>query len=378
MKKNVLVIFGGRSCEHDISVITAVQAAGQIDGGKYNVLPLYIKGEIYTGNALLDIDTYKNFEENKRRLKKAEFKDGGVRIHKNRFFKTNAGVYCALMCCHGGLGENGGLQGLLEFYNIPYTSPGIAPSAIFMDKELTKRFAAACKLPTLPYFIINDANLDGDIKIPKGFDFPLIVKPASLGSSIGIAVAHDRAELAEACAVAAEFDAKIIVERALTDFLEINCAAVKNGSSIMVSECEAPLSWREFLTFEEKYCGSKGQKGGKNSSCNKLAHDGMKGLNRQYPADIPHNVRQAVQNITRTVYSSAEMRGSVRMDFLIDKADDKIYLNEVNTIPGSLGFYLFENNGVSFSRLTDIMIETAVADAKKKDAKKYAYLSNVL
>ncbi|MDR1906229.1 MAG: D-alanine--D-alanine ligase, partial [Clostridiales bacterium] len=251
MKKNILVVYGGKSCEHDISVITALQAMRSV-GDRHNLIPLYIRDGVFTGECLKDIDFYKNFDLNGYIPKKAEFTDGGIRAYKCRLFKKRIDIDCALLCCHGGLGENGGLQGLLEFYNIPYTSPGIAASAVFMDKVLTKQFAAAEKYPILPYFVITDTEIDA-LKLPKDMAYPLIVKPASLGSSIGISVAHNRDELKKACVVAAEFDSKIVVEQALVDFCEINCAAIRDGNEIIISECEKPVSWSEFLSFDEKY-----------------------------------------------------------------------------------------------------------------------------
>ncbi|MDR3264297.1 MAG: D-alanine--D-alanine ligase [Clostridiales bacterium] len=359
MKKNILVIFGGKSCEHDISVITALQALKNADREKYDIFPLYIKDGMYTGKALEDLKTYADFDGAKKALKKAEFVNGGIRFFKCPSFKKYVKADCALICCHGGVGENGQLQGLLEFYGIPYTSAGTAAAAVFMDKTLTKEFAYANKLPILPYYVIKD----GKAEMPNDLEYPLIVKPASLGSSIGISVAHNADELKSACDIAAQFDSKIIVEKALSDFTEINCAAVRDGGDIIVSECERPVSWKEFLSFDEKYGG-----GG----------DGMKGQRREYPAKIPNNIKKAVQNFTRAVYSHMDMKGSVRIDFLIDKTDGFVYLNEINTVPGSLAYYLFTENGITFKKLIGIMIETGISESKKDSEKSFEYKSRVL
>jgi D-alanine-D-alanine ligase len=366
MKKNILVIFGGKSCEHDISVVTALQTMNAVNADRYGaVVPLYIREDkLYSGDALKDIRTYSDFSSKKSELRTAEFFNGGIFIRKFGPFKKRVFIDAAVLCCHGGIGENGGLQGLLEFYNIPYTSPGISASAVFMDKVLTKEVLTAKKLPVLPYYVVGDLDIE-TTRPQGGLNYPLIVKPASLGSSIGIGVAHNIDALKTACVVAAEFDSKIVVEKALVDFFEINCAAVKDGNDIIVSECEKPVSWEEFLSFDEKYCGGRGA-------------EGMKGLRREYPANISENLRTAVRNFTRTIYSHFNMKGCVRVDFLIDKNEGDVYVNEVNTIPGSLAHYLFAENGITFGNLIDITIETAIKEKIKADRKQYVYNSNVL
>jgi D-alanine-D-alanine ligase len=360
MKKNILAVFGGKSCEHDVSVLTALQATRAANADKYAVFPLYIRdNKMYSGEALKDIKTYADFASKKSALSTAEFFNGGILIKKCAPFKKRVFIDAAVVCCHGGLGENGGLQGLLEFYNIPYTSPGISASAVFMDKALTKEVLSAKKLPVLPYYTTRDADIERT-RPKRGLTYPLIVKPASLGSSVGIGVAHNLEELRAACVVAAEFDSKIVVEKALSDFFEINCAAVRDGEDIIVSECEKPVSWEEFLSFDEKYGASD------------------KRPSREYPADIPENLRKAVRNFTRTVYSHFDMKGSVRIDFLVDKSDGGVYINEVNTVPGSLAHYLFAENGITFGNLIDITVETAIKEKIRADAKQYVYKSDIL
>ncbi|MDR2090953.1 MAG: D-alanine--D-alanine ligase [Clostridiales bacterium] len=361
MKKNILVIFGGKSCEHDISIITALQAMRAANEDKYEVFPLYIRKKMYSGGALRDLSAYADFSRIESSLKTVEFFDGGILVGRSRAFKKRVFIDAAVVCCHGGIGENGGLQGLLEFYNIPYTSPGVSASAVFMDKVLTKEVLKAKNLPVLPYFTVKDTDIE-NARARGDLTYPLIVKPASLGSSIGIGVAHNIDELKTACVVAAEFDSKIIVEKALTDFFEINCAALSDGKNIIVSECEKPVSWEEFLSFDEKYC----------------VGGGMRGLKREYPADIPENLRKAVRNFTRTVYAHFGMKGSVRIDFLVDGTDGGVYINEINTVPGSLAYYLFAENGITFRDLIDITVETAKREKARADKKQYIYDSKVL
>ncbi|MDR3294143.1 MAG: hypothetical protein LBT20_08595 [Clostridiales bacterium] len=376
MKQNLLVVFGGKSCEHDISVITAVQAMNHADGGKYEIIPLYIREGLYTGKRLTELETYRDFDGNKARLRRAEFAFGGIKTYRFPWAKRYVPIDCALLCCHGGIGENGGLQGLLEFYGIPYTSPDTAASAVCMDKVLTKEVLLSLGLPVLPYFVAYDSEIDG-IEPPKNLSYPLIVKPASQGSSIGIAVAHSLDELKSACLTAAEFGRKILVETALTDFYEINCAAVKRDGKILVSECEKPVSWSEFLSFDEKYL-SGGKADGKSGGEGKSASEGMKSLKREYPAKLPKALKKSIVNFTEKAYSALDMRGSVRIDFLVDRSEGRVYLNEINTIPGSLAYYLFEKNGISFGELIDIAVLEGIADKRRGDQKNYVYESSVL
>ena len=363
MKKKVAVFFGGKSCEHDISIITALQAMGQLDKSKYEVCPVYIKDGFYV-DGLKKITEFTPFiPENHTRvfLLDGTFFEVGKKVKKQ--FKPDV----ALLCTHGGEGENGCLQGLLEMANIPYTSANVLGSAVCMNKAISKEVFENMVLNVVKHIVLYRDDYIADSrqvaeKIESVLDYPVIVKPSSLGSSIGIEVAFDREELFHALDVAVCFDSQIVVERALVNFVEINCAAILNGENIIVSETECPVSWNSFLTYEEKYMG-----GGK-----------MSGAVRSIPAPVDESINLEIKEMTKKIYQQLGLSGVARMDYLYDKGANKVYLNEINTIPGSLSFYLFEPLGISYEKLLDIMIDSAVVHFEKKKQNSFEFKSSVL
>lgn len=366
MRKNVAVFYGGRSCEHDISIITAIQAMGYINDEKYDVSPIYMRdGNFYTGDCLDNIESYQNF--NARKFTKLILINGIFysRIKNLLIKKFKPDV--ALICCHGGEGENGSLQGMLEMNNIPYTSSGVLSSALGMDKILSKMLFQGLMLNTVEEItVLRDefkSNSNKTIqRIEALLKYPIIVKPSSLGSSIGIKRANNREELIEAITVASAFDNRIIAERALVDFIELNCAVVSDGKNIIVSEVERPISWQEYLTFEDKYLT-----GGK----------GMSDSIRELPAKISETLYENIQSVSERLYTELDLSGVVRIDYLL--ADNgKLFVNEINTIPGSLAFYLFEPKGLTFTDLIDILIDGAMYKANIHKENKLAFQSNVL
>lgn len=345
MKRKIALIFGGRSLECDISVITAMQALNNIDRSEFNVEPIFMhEGDFYVKD-LKRVDDFAPFDptaHGRALLYKGSFyllKRSGI----SRYFKPDV----ALICCHGGEGENGTVQALLEYNGIPYTSTGILGSAIGMDKAHAKELFDSMLLNTVPHEVISRAEFTADpekvlFHLESFLSYPLIVKPAAQGSSIGIGVANNHAELAYALDVAARFDPKILVEEKLTDFTEVNCAAFRDGRSIVISETEQPLSLNDFLTFEDKYTD-----GGK-----------LSGGGHAIPADIGA-LESIVKANTERIYSELDLNGVVRMDFLVDKTRNKVYINEINTVPGSLAFYLFEPIGISFKSLLTKLIDNS-------------------
>lgn len=363
MKKKIAVFFGGKSCEHDISIITALQAMKHLDKRKYEVCPVYIKDGFYI-DGLRKISEFTPFiSENHT---KVYFLDG-VLFECGKKLKRKFKPDVAVLCTHGGDGENGRLQGLLEVENIPYTSTGVLGSAVCMNKSLSKEVFENMLLNVVKHMVISreDYYENGEkvaSEIETVLEYPIIIKPSSLGSSIGIEVAKSREELIHALDVAVCFDKEIVAERALTDFVEINCAAASDGEETIVSETECPFSWSSFLTYEEKYMG-----GGKMSSGEK-----------KIPAPVDDAVNNEVKETTRRLYQRLDLKGVVRMDYLYDKSANKVYLNEINTIPGSLSFYLFEPLGISYEELLDKMIDGAVAYHKKEQENSFEFKSTVL
>ncbi|MDE6302016.1 MAG: D-alanine--D-alanine ligase, partial [Clostridia bacterium] len=261
-----------------------------------------------------------------------------------KYFKPDA----AFICCHGGEGENGIVQAILEYNGIPNTSPSVLASACGMDKALCKQIFDGMLLNTLPYEVLSREEFESDGKktvarLESMLEYPLIVKPACQGSSIGISVAENGEQLEFALQVASKFDSKIIVEHKLTDFVEVNCAAFRNGDKIVLSETEQPLTFNDFLTFDDKY----------------MSNGKMGGGGHIIPADIG-SLELVVKANTERIYRELDLNGVVRVDYLVDKAHNKVYVNEINTIPGSMAFYLFEPQGVDFKTLISRLIENAV------------------
>lgn len=346
MKKKVALIFGGRSLESDISVITAMQVLSNIDRSAYSVEPIFMYEGDFFVKGLDKLDAFSSFnplDHQRAILYKGEF----YTIKRNSFskyFKPEV----AFICCHGGEGESGVLQAVLEYNGIAYTSPSVLASACGMDKALSKQLFEGMLLNTLPHEVVSREEFEEDAertlqRLESFLTYPLIVKPSSQGSSIGITVAEDREQLKFALDVACKFDTKIIVEHKLTDFVEVNCAAFRDGERIILSDTEQPLTLNDFLTFDDKY----------------MTNGKMGGGGHIIPADIG-NLELIVKAHTERIYRELDLNGVVRMDYLVDKARNKVYINEINTVPGSMAFYLFEGQNIDFKTLISRLIDNAV------------------
>ncbi len=345
MKKKVALMFGGRSLESDISIVTAMQTLCVVDKS-FDVECVYcFDGDFYVGK----LDSVKRFapfvaaEHKKVFLIKGEF----YTLSKNklkRYFKPDV----ALLCFHGGEGENGTLQALLEFNGIAYTSCDVLRSSCLMDKAISKKLFESLLLNVLPYEVVQKDELTSErektiTRLEQLLDYPMIVKPASQGSSIGIDVAKNAEELDFALQVALKFDDKIVVEHKLEDFVEVNCAAYSKNGKVVVSQTEQLCSTGDFLSFSDKYIGSK-----------------MSAAKHIMPADIGSLELIVKANVQR-LYEELGLFGVVRVDFLVDVEHNKVFVNEINTIPGSMAFYLFKGVGVSFGTLVSDMIFEAIS-----------------
>lgn len=356
MRKNIAVVFGGKSCENEISIITGVMAVNLLDPERYAAFPVYLSqaGEFYTGAALSDASSFRR-EGYLQKGKKALFCGQNLcTVHKNKI-KTVAKIDCVLNCCHGMGGEDGALSSLLDLNGIPNASPDAAPSALFMDKTLTKLVAKALGVKTAPYFRIGEEEYRkrGAFAlrvIEERLGYPVIVKPARQGSSIGITVAEDRARLVAAIQAGFAYDDLLIAEKYFERRREINCACYKSGDKYVVSPCEEPKTEHKFLTFGDKYLG-----GGKEHAS-------------QFPADLPRATAETVQGITRMLYRRLRLRGVVRADFLVVGKD--VYFNEMNTVPGSLAWYLFCDKLSDFKEMLTRLIEQGICDHMAKSGKK--------
>ncbi len=376
MKKSLAVIFGGRTAEHDISVITAHQLMDNADKAKYDIHPVYIsrEGVWYTGEGLGDIKIYKSFDPKRKDVYPAHIPPvPGVGLSVGGgLFKAQKSVPldAAVIAMHGMHGEDGTVQGLLELADIPYTSASVLGSSVGMDKIMMKAAFRAANAPLLPdlHFLRSEWERDSAAlaeRVEAELGYPVFVKPANLGSSIGIGRANSRESLFAAVEVAAKYDRRILVEKGVDNALEYNCACLGYGEEALASEVERPVSWQEFLSFDEKY-----MRGAKDS--------GMKSLERELPAKIPAELKEQIQSTTRLIFKELDCKGVVRVDYLFDPAEGKLFVNEINTIPGSFAFYLFEPAGLAFPSLIDRLVEYAIIAHEDKGRSSFAYDSMVL
>ena len=382
MKTNVAVFYGCRSVEHEVSIISAVQAMRAINRDKYDVTPVYVtkNGEMYTGNALFTIEEYRNLPELLQKCKKVYFVREGDSvlmrdIEKKMFKKENpVTIDVAFPVVHGTNCEDGTIQGFFEYLNLPYVGCDIISSAVGMDKAVFKDVLKNAGLPVLDcitfrareYVAEKQAICD---KIAKQVGFPLIVKPVNLGSSVGITKVNTENELDSAIMLAISFADKVLVEKAITNLREINCSVLGNADECQASVCEEPFMNDEILSYEDKYMGNS-KKGGPSK--------GMASLGRKIPADLSGEKSNEIRDLACKIFKAIGANGVVRIDFMIDTATDTVYANEINTIPGSLAFYLWEATGVKYTELIDRMIDLAFRRQRGRENITYTIDTNIL
>ena len=381
MKIKVGVIFGGETVEHEVSIITAVQAMEHINQEKYEIIPIYIsKDRIwYTGKMLMDIDIYKDFNELKKYAKQVvltKTKDGFFLQNTKGLFKRNiTDIDIAFPIVHGNNAEDGTLQGYLDTVGIPYVGSRVLGSALGQDKVIMKQIFKSMGLPIVDYVWFYDSDYADDLedifdKVKK-LGFPVIVKPASLGSSVGISYVKSESNLASAIEEAMKYDTKVVVEKAVENLVEVNCSVLGNYEYQEISEIEEVTSSDEILTYADKYTGgSKGKL--------KTASKGMASASRIIPARISNELKEKIKDISKKAFRALNLSGVVRIDYLIDKKSNKVYINEPNIIPGSLAFYLWEPAGKKYEYLLDELITLSIKDYRKRSKKIYSFESNIL
>lgn len=399
-KLNVAVVFGGVSPEHEVSVISSLQAIHALDRDRYTPVAVYIAkdGTWYTGSSLLDVEAYQDLDELRREavpvhvdsgsfgtMRLIEKKKGGWLSAPPREFRVDV-VFLGL---HGGSGEDGGLQGICESFNVPYTGSTILGSAVGMDKVLSKMICRDQGIPIVDFVAFRESDwarreeewLD---RVEKRLGYPVVVKPARLGSSIGIALAGDRKKLDHAIEEAMRYDEKIVVEHAVHPLKEINCAVLGDPNEAEPSVLEQPVKseGEELLTFQEKYMrggdGGGAKQGRRGAKSGESRSRGMASLDRIIPAPIDAAMAERIRDLAVRVFKLFECGGVARIDFMIDESTGEVYFNEINTIPGSFSFYLWEPAGIPFETLITRMVELARKRHHDKNSRIRTYDVNLL
>ncbi len=386
MKTTIAVFFGCRSVEHEVSIISAVQAMNSINREKYDVLPVYVTktGAMVTGEKLFKIENYKNADKLIGESEEVTFiKDSnGVYMHylKGGVFskKKDTRVDLAFPIVHGTNCEDGTMAGYFEFLGLPYISCDIVSAAVGMDKSVFKDVLLNAGLPTLPCYtfrsreyLLNKEEIADNIA--KEVGFPLIVKPVNLGSSVGITKVKTREELIGAVDEAVSFADKILAEKAIEGLREINCSVLGDADECKASVCEEPFMNDEILSYKDKYLG--GSKGSKREGASK----GMASLGRKLPADISEEKSDEIRDISCKIFKTMGASGVVRIDYLMDTNDnDKVYANEINTIPGSLAFYLWEATGLKYTDMIDELVDIAFKRQRNRENLSFSIETDIL
>lgn len=371
MKKIVLVMFGGISAEHEVSIITGLQVVEKMNKELYEPLAVYVNKQ---GHFFLmpSLRSRRDFINGKQVNASFGLDSSGGYLKTEGLTGKKIYPYAAYLAFHGGTGESGPMQGLLESVNIPFTSVAQEAAVITMNKQLAKQVLHGTMVNTVPSLNLFAADIKQNSSqvsqsAINSLSLPLIVKPVHLGSSIGIKVAHTEVELEKALLEAAHIDSEILIEKFLTGFVEYNCSVRLINGEVQASEIEKPVSQDEILSFADKY-----QRGGK-----KTGGDGMASLQRELPANISAELRAEIQSVAKAAFKACRCKGMVRIDFMLTQSGE-LFLTEINPIPGSMAFYLWEATGISFTQQISDLIEQAVRDYSVITSSRLDYQSDIV
>lgn len=374
-KLTIAVVFGGRSVEHDVSVVTGNQIIKAFEASGHEIIPLYITrdGRWYIGEALGDLNNYKNEITSHKGVEQVLLSPAtnhhGLIVNPvvGRFQKNAVKrIDVVFPAVHGSHGEDGTLQGLCELADVPYVGCGVLASALANDKIMTKTVLRQVGIPVVPDVAFSRADWIANpdtilAKINSQLQYPVFVKPATLGSSIGVGRVEDEAMLRLSIEIALRFDRRVLVEQAVTNCKEINCSVMGYGDGIRPSVLEQPVSWQEYLTYEEKYM---------------RGNEGMKSAERLIPAPIGEIWTQRIQQYAVDAFKAIDGHGIARIDFLM--RDDEVFLNEINTMPGSLALYLWRETGLSSLDVVMHLVEIAQEAHAEKRRNTYDYQTDLI
>lgn len=383
MKIKIGVFFGGKSVEHEVSIITAIQAIENMDREKYDIIPIYItkNNKMYCGELIGDITNYKNLDNLLQKSTQVTLapKDNKVvllrcdkKIYQNDVYDY---IDIAFPIVHGTNVEDGTLQGFLKMFNLPYVGCDVISSSVGMDKYVCKCVLKDndipilnCKYTSAKEYNENPEEIIKDVE--SRFSYPVIIKPINLGSSVGIKIAKNQDELKDAIENAFCYSKKILFERAIKNLKEVNCSVVGDYEFAKASECEAPVKTDEILSYKDKYISGGKKTGGAAKSMNAAV--------LKLPADISDDVKKKIQELAIKTFNVLGCSGVIRIDFMIDKDTNEIFVNEVNTIPGSLSFHLWKATGLNYTKLLDELIELALKRNREDENITYSFESNIL
>jgi D-alanine-D-alanine ligase len=384
MKIKVGVFFGGQSVEHEVSIISGIQAIYAFNREKYDIVPVYItkENELYIGESIDKIEEYKSIPALLKKSQKIILVNEGKKVNLVRYpmkkFGNNVLDYIdvAFPIVHGTNVEDGTLQGFFRTLCLPYVGCDVTASAIGMDKYVMKTVLKDQDIPVLDCICCDvkkyNASPDEIInRIEEKIGYPVIVKPVNLGSSVGIKLAKNKAELEDAFDYAFQFANKLLIEKAIMNLREINCSVLGDYETAEASECEEPVSSDEILSYEDKYLSSGGSKSEGGSK-------GMTSLSRKLPAPLSSEEREEIRTLAVKTFQALNCNGVSRIDFMIDKDTNKLYVNEINTIPGSLAFYLWDPVGVKYDDLLDRMVSLALKRDRELGEISYSFDTNIL
>lgn len=390
MKTRVAMIFGGKTVEHEVSVISGIQACMAMDTEKYEVIPVYMtkENEMYIGDSVGDITSYRSIPDLLRKSQRVVMVNEGGRILLVPYPARKWGgpkpvqIDIAFPVVHGTNVEDGALQGYLKTIGVPFVGPDVTASAVSMDKFVTKAILKEYGVPVLDsrvYTLSDYRDIEGlTEKIETEIGYPVIIKPVNLGSSVGISIAGNKAELINSLDDAFRYATRVLAEHAIAQLREINCAVLGDENDAIASECEEPLHTKDILSYEDKYvnnAGGKGKTGSKNSGAKGA---GMASVARKIPAELSPEKREEVRELAVRSFQALGCNGVSRIDFMIDESDGQLYFNEINPIPGSLSFYLWEPVGVPYSELLDRMIQLSFKRLRTEESITFSFETNIL
>ena len=356
MKLNVGVIFGGKSVEHEVSIITAIQAMEHIDKDKYEIIPIYITKDLqwYTGGCLKFIDTFKDYDLIRRYAKRVNLinKDGRYILQTNGFIKKEVvELHLAFPIVHGANVEDGSIQGYLNMIGIPYVGSNIYSSVMAQDKVFMKQVMQANNIPVTKYVWFGERfyrNKKEELfKQIDELNYPLIIKPATLGSSVGIEVITRKEEIDSTIERAFQYDSKVIIEEKIDDLTEYNCSVLLTSNGNITSEIEEVTTNKPIIEYGDKFLYN--------------ADSDDNSIKRTCPAEISEKLRKEIELNSLAVFKMLNMRGTARIDFLYDNKHKLLYVDEVNSIPWCFSHHLWEKRNISYKELLNIMFGDAIA-----------------